>query len=376
MELTVLDKSFNTIYVLDTYTSLLWVDKYAEPGTFEIYTPITNEIFEFFKPDYYLINSYSDHVMIVEDIAIESDVENGAIIKIIGRSLESILDRRVIWDTISFKENHSLENAIKKLVTRCFITPDGQSGDKAKRAVSNFIFSYSGDTTISSLKLEDGAQYHGQTLLDVIKGLCAEKKIGFKITLSENNEFVFQLYNGVNRGYGQTALPYVVFSPEFDNVISSNYKEENSKFKNLACVLGAEDSGGDKEELVVGDTTVTGLDRREIFIDAGDIEWDAQQEDDEETKSTITRSEYIKLMKQRGEKDLEEIKKSLKSFDAECDTSRMYAYGVDFFIGDIVQLENEYGTKSESRITEFTWSSSTSGLQTYPTFESIEGSTS
>lgn len=372
MEVTVYNTSFELVYVLDAYESLLWVDKYSEPGTFEIYTPVSSDILEYLKPNYYLVNDASEHTMIIEDMAIESDIESGNKIKIIGRSLESILDRRIIWDTISFKENHNFHKAIKKLITRCFITPDGQTGDKARRKVTNFKFEDSTDTSITSLKLEDGAQYHGQTLLDIVKGLCDEKNVGFKITLSESNEFVFKLYKGVDRSYVQDTLTYVVFSPEFDNVTSSNYKEENSKFKNLACVLGAEDSGGDKEELVVGDTTATGLNRREMFIDAGDIEWDAQQEDDEGEKTTISASQYRKLMKQRGEKDLKENKKSLKTFDAQCDTSRMYVYGTDFFIGDIVQLANEYGMESTSRITEFTWSSSTEGIQTYPTFEAVD----
>lgn len=376
MELTVLNPSFEKIYILDSYESLVWVDKFAEVGTFEIYTPVTDDILKYLVKDNYLVNPDSEHVMIIEDFSLDSDLETGNHIKIIGRSLESILDRRIIWDTIDFKEKHNFHKAIKKLITRCLISPDGQRADKARRKVDNFIFQDSQDTTITSLKLKDGVQYHGENLLEIIEELCNDKKIGFKITLSENNEFIFTLYNGVDRSYKQEVNPYVVFKPSFDNLISSNYREENSKVKNLACVLGAENNEGDKPEEVVGDTSVTGLNRREIFVDASDIEWDAEEEDDsgdeEGQKTSIEPEDYIKLMQQRGKKEIKETTKGVKAFDGQCETIRLYRYGTDFFMGDVVQLMNEYGMEASSRITEFTWSHSTSGLETYPTFTPVE----
>ena len=109
MEFTVLNQNFEKIYILETYESLIWVDKFNEPGTFELYGPVSNDLLEYFKPNNYLTNDESEHVMIVEDISIESDVEDGNKIKIIGRSLESILDRRIIWNETTFKKNHNLQ---------------------------------------------------------------------------------------------------------------------------------------------------------------------------------------------------------------------------------------------------------------------------
>ena len=372
MELTVLNPSFEKIYILDTYESLIWVDKFNEPGTFEIYTPVTDDILTYLVKDNYLINPDSEHVMIIEDFSLESDSESGDHIKIIGRSLESILDRRIVWKDTSFKEKHNLQKAIQKLITRAMINPEGTSSDKANRTIANFRFlEETSDTTITSLKLEDGAQYQGQTLLEIIQGLCTDKKIGFKITLSDSYEFVFTLYNGVDRSYRQTINPYVVFRPSFDNVINSNYKEENSKVKTFAYVVGEGEVGSRKEELV-GDSSLKGINRRELFVDASNISQTVRQEDDAETKSIIDDTQYLKLLKQRGEKELAQIKKDIKSFDGKCETTRLYRYGRDFFMGDIVQMANEYGMEASSRITEFTWNYSTSEIETYPTFTAVE----
>ena len=373
MDLTVLNTSFETVYVLDSYESLVWVDKFNDVGTFEIYTPVTPEILEYLKPNYYLVNNASEHTMIIEDISIESNVESGDKIKIIGRSLESILDRRIVWNEISFKENHNLQKAIRKLIERNFTV---HTKNPVERQIQNFILGpESTDTTITSLQLTDGAQYDGNVILEVIKNLCEEKKIGFKVILNDSNQFVFSLYNGKNRSYSQSDNPYVVYSPEYDNMISSNYKEENSKMKNVALIVGGDGNTSATDtkkptKRTVG--TATGLERRELHVNASDISKTVKQEDDAGTETTISTKQFNQLLDQRGKKELAKINNQIKSFDGQCDTTKMYVYGTDFFMGDIVQMANEYGMETECRITEFTWSCSTTGLETYPTFTEVE----
>ena len=58
------------------------------------------------------------------------------------------------------------------------------------------------------MKLE--AQYTGDNLYDVIQKICEEQGIGFKITLNDEKQFVFELYAGSDRSYDQTENPYVI----------------------------------------------------------------------------------------------------------------------------------------------------------------------
>ena len=111
MELTLLDTSLDAIAVVDDYESLIWTDRYQEYGDFEIYTPVTADILNVIKQDYYLINRDSEHVMIVEKLLIKTDVETGNHITITGRSLESILKRRIVWGLRSLSGN--LQNGIR-----------------------------------------------------------------------------------------------------------------------------------------------------------------------------------------------------------------------------------------------------------------------
>lgn len=349
IDLIVLNTNFEKIAVIDTYESLLWTDRFWQPGEFEIYTPVATSVLQYPIANNYLQIKDSEHTMIIEDVTIESNIETGNHIRIVGRSLESILDRRCVWTQTDITGN--LQNGIKRLLNENIINPS-----IADRQISNFIFEESEDEAITSLTMEN--QYTGDNLLDIIATLCQNNKIGFKILLNESNQFVFSLYNGIDRSYNQDPNPHVVFSPKFENIINSNYADVQSTAKTIALVAGeGEVLGGDRRTRVVG--SGSGLSRKELFVDARDL----RSED-------ISSSEYDAKLDQRGREKLEENKVT-KTFDGQCETTRMYRYKEAFFMGDIVQVANEYGMESPARVTEFIWSSNQSGIESYPTFEAI-----
>lgn len=352
MDLLVLNKSLDVIAIVDVYESVIWTERYYEYGDFELYTAMTQDLLNYIKTDNYIQRVGSDRVMIIEEIRIDTDSETGNHITITGRSLESILDRRVIWSQTTISGN--LQNGIKKIINENIISPS-----KEERKISNFIFKDSTDSQITGLTVE--AQYTGDNLYDVISKVCEEKSIGFKVSLNENKQFVFELYAGADRSYEQTNYPYVVFSPNFDNIINSNYLESKENLKNVALV-GGEGEGTARKYLAIGNTS--GLDRRELFVDARDIS--SEGEDGE----NLTTEQYNELLKQRGNEYLADYT-DLVSFEGAVETNIMYKYGVDFFDGDIVQIANEYGHEAKVRILEVVISENEEGNSVYPTFKTI-----
>ena len=352
MDLLVLNKSLDVIAIVDVYESIIWTERYYEYGDFELYTAMTQDLLNYIKTDNYIQRVGSDRVMIIEEIRIDTDSETGNHITITGRSLESILDRRVIWSQTTISGN--LQNGLKKLINENIISPS-----KEERKISNFIFKDSTDSQITGLTVE--AQYTGDNLYDVISKVCEEKSIGFKVSLNESKQFVFELYAGADRSYEQTNYPYVVFSPNFDNIINSNYLESKENLKNVALV-GGEGEGTARKYLAIGNTS--GLDRRELFVDARDISSEG------EDGQTLTTEQYNELLKQRGNEYLADYT-DLVSFEGAVETNIMYKYGVDFFDGDIVQIANEYGHEAKVRILEVVISENEEGNSVYPTFKTI-----
>jgi hypothetical protein len=357
MEAVLMEKDLTSLAILDTFDSFIWTDRYCGLGDFEILTPVSSRIVSYLTKDRYLSIKESIHTMIIETLSIKSDIETGNKIRVKGSSLESILKRRIIWDQTILTGN--FQNEIHRLLDENAINPSDSN-----RGISNFEFVESTDPSILDLEIE--AQYRGDILYDVIEKLCLSAGLGFKITISEAGIFEFQLYSGTDRSYDQLTNPYVVFSPSFENIINGEYTETNVDLKTVSLVAGERGIGNERTTTVVevSEGAGTDLDRREMFSDAADIMRNVSGEE------PMTEEDYLLQLTQKGMDDLSK-KTIAKNFEGQVEATRMYVYGEDFFMGDIVQVENEYGNEAKSRVIELIISQDLSGYKTYPTFSAF-----
>jgi hypothetical protein len=373
MTLWILDENLNSVKVVDVYKSFIWTDRYNEKGDFELYIPMGFVNLSDYRKEYYLWNSDSEHLMILESLNISSDTEEDVCLAITGQSLESLLTRRVVWKKTSFKATGSgetrvkpnLQNGIKKLLNDNIINPEIPA-----RKINNFVFEASDDPRITSLTFE--AQYFGEDLYTIIHNLCVENDIGFKITLNSAGQFVFKLYKGIDRSYAQTVNPYVIFSPKYDNLISSSYLDSIQTLKNVALVAGESIDDPANEDETIRETYVvntlsdiTGIHRREIYVDASGISRDMGEED------KLTEEQYQAHLRQKGIDALIE-NCEIEAFEGEVNDRIMYKYGQDYFLGDVVQIVNEYGHEGRAYVSEFIMSYDQQGLSVYPTFINIQ----
>jgi len=347
MNLYVLDTNFSPIYIIDAYESLIWTERYNECSDFELVIPIQDAPLEFFKLGNYLVKSDSTKIMIIEDIPIEDTEEQGDRIILSGRSLESIFDRRIIWAQKIISDN--VEAAIFSMLNENIVNPTITS-----RKVDNIILQPSGDSTITAILIQ--SQYYGEELYKTVEDICKTYDLGFKMEVNASHQLVFQLYRGVDRSSAQTENPPVIFSPSFDNLIKSKYIESNKTYKNIGLVAG-EGEGTARKVTTVGDTNLSGLDRRELFIEANISS----------NNGEITTTDYDIQLKARGNEALAEHN-PIYTFEGEAEPNGIFKYGTDYSIGDIVQMTNEYGIKVRARITEIVFSHSAEGISLIPTF--------
>ena len=354
MEVWILDTDFSSVSVLDTFESLIWTDRYREYGDFEIFAFPTSQLINDAKDDFYLYNPASEHAMIIEHHEVTTDIEEGPRFIVTGRSLESLLTRRIVWNQTTI--SGSLQNGIKKLITENFISPE-----VSERKITNFVFVDSTDPEITKLTHEQ--QYTGDIVYDVIVDLCNTYDIGFKVTLNiDKKRFEFSLYKGKDRSYAQETNPYVVFSPNYENIINSDYTHSIKDYKNVTRI-GGEGVGVYRKMTTYGNAS--GLVRREIFTDARDI---SSKTDDGEVLSD---QDYLNLLQQRGKENLAEYAVK-EGFEGEVEASKMFIYGRDFFLGDCVQVQNEFGMSGTSLVSEIVFSQDKDGESVFPTFLSLQ----
>ncbi len=82
-------------------------------------------------------------------------------------------------------------------------------------------------------------------------------------------------------------------------------------------------------------TTPTGFQRRELYIDARDLQSDSDPD------NPLTEEEYTAVLTARGREKLAE-NQLVRSFSAEIKTyDPTYIYGEDFFLGDTITVTDE-----------------------------------
>ena len=126
-----------------------------------------------------------------------------------------------------------------------------------------------------------------------------------------------------------------------------------------------EDEAGKTIQATVVVGNELGIARREIVADGSDI---PIQEDNE---ITLTDEQYKAHLKQRGIDTLMDHLE-YEALEGEVEATIMYKYGEDFFMGDYVQLEDEYGHQGKAYIAEFIISQDASGINMYPTFITLQ----
>lgn len=347
MEFNIFNKNLEWIGVMDYFKSAIWTPRYYNVGDFELYVGAAQPTLELLQMDYYVTREDDDMTCIIERPNIVTDSDGGKFLIVTGHSLQSLLARRIVWTQTNL--NGTVENCIRRLINENIINP----ADPARR-IDNFIL---GPAQGYTEKME--MQVTGNNLLDVVIDLCKTYGYGFKVTLDEQKHFVFQLYQGVNRSYSQSNNQWVIFSPDFDNLISVDYSADKANYKNVALVAG-EGEGTDRKTVTVG--AASGLERYEAYVDARDLSTN---------NGEITLDIYNNQLAERGTENLATTGIQ-ESFSGEIEPTVNYMYKKDYFLGDIIQIENEFGISATPRITEIMECEDENGYTLTPTFGSQE----
>lgn len=353
MEVFIFDKNLNAVDMISEYVSLIWTTRYSSCGDFELYLPASSENLKKLQLGRFLCRicdidgARKKHMMVIEKIEVKNDAENGNFMTVTGRDLKSILYRRIIWNKVAGTVNLGL--VITRLINENIISPE-----ITERGIPNFRCApVSGiyDTIDISLEYEN--------LGETVEKLCSTYEVGFDVDVV-GADFEFNLYEGTDRSYNQSDNAYILFSPALENLHTSDYVEDMTSFKNTVLVIGASD---DKEQITmcVGEEE-NGIDRCETSVKSS-----TTLKNDE----SITREQYTGMLIDEGYGTVCE-NKVVKNFEGEIETQTTYKVGVDYFLGDLVQVMNEYGITATTRITEIIESDGAEGYKIIPTFSTWE----
>lgn len=231
--------------VIDDYESLIWHEKFIEAGDFELYLVATPNILLEIIPLTFVGIPDSDTFMMIEKIELKQEAGEADHIIISGRDWRCLFETRVFWKSFLGTSSKKIYNILKSILS------NEQSGETALFQIykwneqsqryfieSNFVTD-SIDDTISDIYLEDdesaeyiGRDLEGTNLYSEIIKICTRFGIGWKMYESIDGKIHANFHKGIDRSTDQSNVVPVIFSKKFENLLSFKHISDYTNYKN------------------------------------------------------------------------------------------------------------------------------------------------
>lgn len=334
------DNTFENIGEVNQYDSLIWPDKFNGYASFELWAPITEENSEYFKKGNILWCG-GDNAAVVEIVKSAIDDKGTKTFNVKGRTLEMFLTTRIIWGTYNASNKYA-STAMYDIVNQNCINPTN-----ARRKIP-----YLECAEDKQLGGKMSVQKTGGEVYDTLTTIAGSKDLGFNVLFRpKEKKLIFEVVAGVDRTIEQSEVDPVEFSTDLEDILSSSYYTNNQDEKNVAFVQG-EGDGTSRVSQISGNNELEGFDRKELYVDARDLQSETVNEDG--TTTSLTPDEYKAALINRGDDKLSECEVT-ETFEAQIRVfgDIQYEFGKDYQKGDKVTVrDRQLNVVVSARITE------------------------
>ncbi|MEK6452623.1 siphovirus ReqiPepy6 Gp37-like family protein [Caldifermentibacillus hisashii] len=336
MDFYIFDLRFNFHGILDDYVSVPITRSYVKKTSFTISVPPSAKNLSLLKKGRLMAKQNDlEHAYIIETIEYADGNDNSLMATVF--SLHHLLKKRIVLGQQSF--NGPIGQVMSNFVIANAVNPVNTN-----RIIPSLVIS--ADNNFGPITTETCLD---EQLDDWLFEIGNKFGVSWDILFDyEHKQFIFKVWQGVDRSEKQNANSRVIFAKEFDNVISQDYVDSDSDYRSTAIVAG-EGEGAERKRVTVNDEK-SGFERDELFVDARDLQSTYQDENGQEV--TIPTSEYESVLIERGKNKLSEHQK-IQTLDSELDFNSSFKYERDFFLGDIISVKNtKLGLILHTRITQ------------------------
>ncbi len=332
--------TFDNIGEVNQFDSLIWPDKFNGYASFELWAPITDENSEYFTKGNILWCG-GDNAAIVEIVKSSIDDKGAKTYNVKGRTLEMLMTTRIIWGSYNAIDKQA-STVMYDIVDKNCINPTNE------------------DRIIPFLECAEDEEFGGEItyqktggeVYDSLTSIASNADIGFSVLFRPKEEkIIFKVIQGIDRTVDQDETDPVEFSTDLEDILSSSYYSNNQDEKSVALVAG-EGTGADRTTQISGDNDTAGFSRRELYVDARDLQSESVNEDG--TSTSLTPTEYNQVLVQRGDEKLVECQ-TTETFEAQIRVfgEIQYEFGVDYQKGDKVTVrDKQLNVVVSARITE------------------------
>lgn len=377
MRLEVFDFELNRLGLIEMYSTITYTLKFVDVGSFELKCAINKQNVKLIQKNRFLW--IEDEVCgIIQYIS--SSTDDGTITAK-GKLAKEMLNWR--WVYPCFVKTGEPAALAESIVNIHCVNPS-----ESKRKMRGLVI---GNAGYVINKPHITYQKTGDTVLTSVQNISTANNLGFEIYFNPRNvnPFKFVMLEGKDRTIGnKDGNKPVVFSRDFENIVSGSYEYNDDSFRNVALVAGETADGSNNENAArtflvvdqVGSENVSSFYRKELYVDARDLQSEYSEEvttkDDEGNNTTetvqkkMTEQEYNATLSNRGFEKMGEtlVEESYES-QIRTDARTIYQFGKDYTYGDYVTvIDKSLGIMLNVQITEMQIVYDANGYDYIPTF--------
>ena len=313
--------------LIDAYEAIEWTRRWRSPGEWQAVINRYATGAEFLKEGRFVsLLRRGQHLVGRIETLEGQQTEEGEISEnwtVRGREAGVILQDRICLHGVSSGTGYDEQkNVVGETAMRHYVTVDAVAPTDPDRAIPGLVLAPVDQGRGTAVTVS--ARF--QPLPDLLEQIALQSGLGWEIGYDFSGQrFVFTVLEGADRS------AEVLLSPRLGNCLVSGYRACLSDAPTLAIVAG---QGEAELREIVEVGTATGWDRREVFVDARDLD-------------------ATDALTSRGEEKLAEVGETT-TLEVEYIPTPTYRYGIDFDLGDIVSAEYPGVATMQARIVAVT----------------------
>lgn len=409
-ELYIIDKNtLKPLHMEESFSSLVWTERYQSHGDFVLTIPLKKVNLDYYVRGNIVMLSDGTQPMLIESIETEENIED-PYVEVGGRSLTCFLERRINASKAAdvqknaIQYNGELSSVVASIVHDEMIDPimpyyywyhlkngeieegyDQSSPSSNKKGIKKESASYRifPNFSYENVNVQGTINRNFDKLMTVYELLVSVSKqliSGFRVII-KNGKYVLETYKGTDRSSNQSDNDPMYFDKIMDNVVYTNFYEDQTDYKNVA--LAYSDSPISDVDINYGSISsyiyngyswvykkednekFSGIDRFELAVDArssASVSSILESDDGSSAAANAQVSSVAETEFDTGNYDFVSLT------EGEIDPLAQYVFGEDYFLGDIVEISNSFGTVLTSVIDEVVRSYDSEGYIVTPNF--------
>lgn len=370
MSLHVLDGLLRRETIVDQFESLIWTERFAAHGDFELVIESTSKFRSLLKPDVRLGMDGSNRVMVIDTIQDKLDDDGKKTLTIEGRDLVACLEERIAIPTLEviLDEEGNVPTwdltGLPGNIARFVFDWVAREGNVDVNDIIPFLVEGSlyPPSTVPEPFEDVLVQLSPGTLYAVMKEICEGFGLGFRLVKGlDDSKLYFDIYSGYDRTSSQTTYPAVLFSQNLDNLLNITELTSVAAYKNVAYVIYKGQTTVVYSKEVGGD--ITGFERRVMLVELGTVP--------EFTGTAPEIAAQLEEFKIKAGNDALAQQRIVSMFDGEIPTNGKYQYTIHYELGDMVEMRTPDGLTKNMRVSENIRVIDAEGERSYPTLTDV-----